>query len=139
MQDNQKTLILLLRTWTNDIGGIYDYSTKAVKVIKDNVERTPFILTNEKKFKNNIYSNNNLEKLLKINEEKKNDSFHIIYIKKPNRSFMTKICQYKNHKHKKDRLFKKLNSSSAINDKKNPKSCRLTPVSTISKPIMHTP
>ena len=48
---------------------------------------------------------------------------------------MTKICQYKNHKPKKDRLFKKLNSSSAINDKKNPKSCRLTPVSTISKPI----
>ena len=108
---------------------------KSKKVIKDNVERTPFILTNEKKFKNNIYSNNNLEKLLKINEEKKNDSFHIIYIKKPNRSFMTKICQYKNHKPKKDRLFKKLNSSSAINDKKNPKSCRLTPVSTISKPI----
>ena len=24
-------LILLLRTWTNDIGGIYDYSTKALK------------------------------------------------------------------------------------------------------------
>ena len=44
---------------------------KSKKVIKDNVERTPFILTNEKKFKNNIYSNNNLEKLLKINEEKK--------------------------------------------------------------------
>ena len=53
MQDNQKTLILLLRTWTNDIGGIYDYSTKAVKVIKDNVLQSTSVVRD----KNNNFEN----------------------------------------------------------------------------------
>ena len=56
------------------------------------------IPNNLAKENNNIIPDSNLNLLLKQTEEKqRNDSFHINYIKRPNRSFITKICQYKNH------------------------------------------
>ena len=83
---------------------------------------------------NNIIPDSNLNLLLKQTEEKqRNDSFHINYIKRPNRSFITKVCQYKNHTTKKIREFKRLNSSSGRYKKLKPSSNQLTPVSTIPK------
>ena len=62
MQENQKTLILLLRTWTNDIGGIYDYSTKAVKVIKDNVLQSTYVVRDKNNNFENIDQHSNISK-----------------------------------------------------------------------------
>ena len=54
MQENKKILILLLRTWTNDIGGIYDYSTKAVKVITDNIVQSTYVVRDKNNFFDNV-------------------------------------------------------------------------------------
>ena len=62
MLENQKTLILLLRTWTNDIGGIYDYSTKAVKVIKDNVLQSTYVVRDKNNNFENIDQHSNISK-----------------------------------------------------------------------------
>ena len=53
MLDNLKNLILELRTWTNDVGGIYDYSTKAVKVLTDFVGQSTYVVRD----KNNNFTN----------------------------------------------------------------------------------
>lgn len=87
---------------------------------------------------NNIEGNTNshLEFLLKQKEEKaKCASFQMIYIKRPNRSFITKICKYKNQKFKPSKEFKRLNSSLGIYNKQKPNSSRISSVRTaLSKP-----
>ena len=37
MEEYQKILILDIKTFSNDFGGIYDYSSKSVKSITDNI------------------------------------------------------------------------------------------------------
>ena len=87
----------------------------------------------------NQNNNNNLNLLLKSGENEKLDTFHIMYIKRPNRAFFTKICKYKNNKIK-SKEYKKINNSSiaqtsiGIYSKNLPNSSRLTPVTTLIEP-----
>lgn len=60
MIENSKILILLLRTWTNDIGGIYDYSTKAVKVITDYVKESTYVVRDKNNSFKNISQHSNI-------------------------------------------------------------------------------
>ena len=83
------------------------------------------------KNKNEANTSSHLEFLLKQKEEKaKFGSFQMIYIKRPNRSFFTKICKYKSKKSKSSKQVKKLNSSLGIFNKKNPNSVGISPVRT---------
>ena len=76
-------------------------------------------------------TSSHLEILLKQKEERaKFGCFQMIYIKRPNRSFFTKICKYKNKKSKSSKLIKKLNSSLGIFNKKKPNSVGISPVRT---------
>ena len=84
------------------------------------------------KNKNEANTSSHLEFLLKQKEEKaKFGSFQMIYIKRPNRSFFTKICKYKSKKSKSSKQVKKLNSSLGIFNKKNPNSVGISPVRTV--------
>jgi rubrerythrin len=83
------------------------------------------------KNKNEVNTSSHLEFLLKQKEERaKFGSFQMIYIKRPNRSFFTKICKYKSKKSKSSKQVKKLNSSLGIFNKKNPDSVGISPVRT---------
>jgi hypothetical protein len=53
MKKNTKKVDLILRTWTSDIAGIYDYSTKAFKLIKDSIGESTYVV----RFKNNEFDN----------------------------------------------------------------------------------
>ena len=111
------------------------YISKPQKLNKDIIPLDNNIIPNNLIQENNdIIPNSNLNLLLKQTEEKqREDSFHINYIKRPNRSFITKICQYKNQPMKKIREFKRLNSSSGRYKKLKSSSTQLTPVSTVPK------
>ena len=111
------------------------YISKPQKLNKDIIPLDNNIIPNNLIQENNdIIPNSNLNLLLKQTEEKQREnSFHINYIKRPNRSFITKICQYKNQQTKKIREFKRLNSSSGRYKKLKSSSTQLTPVSTVPK------
>lgn len=86
----------------------------------------------------NVIPNTKINFLLQKKQEKnKSDSYHIMYIKRPNRSFITKICKYKNNQKKKTGEFKRLNSSLGKYIKLKPNSSRFTPISTV--PIVNRP
>ena len=106
----------------NQIGINYYYQGK-YKILNNGI-----IVKNLNQFKNNdknpIQINPSLSNKEKFTLVKKNcflpkyqnsqkNSFHIIYIKRPTRSFITKICKYKKIKSKKIKEFKKLNHSSS--------------------------
>ena len=111
------------------------YISKPQKLNKDIIPLDNNIIPNNLIQENNdIIPNSNLNLLLKqIEEKQREDTFHINYIKRPNRSFITKICQYKNQPTKKIREFKRLNSSSGRYKKLKSSSTQLTPVSTVPK------
>ena len=47
MEDEPIFVNLLLKTWTSDIGGIYDYSTKSVITIKDIIAESTYVVRNK--------------------------------------------------------------------------------------------
>ena len=135
----------------NQIGINYYYQGK-YKILNNGI-----IVKNLNQFKNNdknpIQINPSLSNKEKFTLVKKNcflpkyqnsqkNSFHIIYIKRPTRSFITKICKYKKIKSKKIKEFKKLNHSSSTQTTSNigqvckllPNSSRITPMPTIILP-----
>ena len=61
----------------------------------------------------------------KKEDENKKESFHVIYIRRPNRSFITKVCKYKKQNPTKIGEYKRLNSNLGKYNKFNPVSSRL--------------
>ena len=125
---------------------------KLKKENKNKFQVNEYIISKGKKYYNNIKPlNTNIipnniikeDKNINLKNENENlllekpvennhpDSFHVMFIKRPKRSFITKICQYKNQSNKKIKEFKRLNSSSGFYNKKKPNSCRLTPITTM--------
>ena len=121
--------------------GIIVKNVKLKKEEKPKMKMNQFIIARPKNNKDNnnnlnsmikkafipdIYNNKNetdtgshLELLLKQKEERaKLGCFQMIYIKRPNRSFITKICKYKNQNSKSFKQIKKLNSNLGIYNKK---------------------
>ena len=111
---------------------------KRKKVDEHPFKRNEFIISNKKRnytnkrpFKNNAIQNKmmkemnyqkpdpkiNLLLLQKAQKEERRDTFHIIYIKKPNRSFVTKVYKYKDQPNKKSTassgMFSKIRSYSS--------------------------
>ena len=101
---------------------------------KDNKNKNLQLLNNEKTINININS------LYPKFKQVKKDSFQLMFIKRPNRSFFTKICKYKKTKYKKNKSIKKLNHSSSaqttigIGSKNQAYSSRITPMTTLIVP-----
>ena len=80
---------------------------------------------------------NNMNSFIPKFKKVKNDSFQLMYIKRPDRSFITKLCKYKKNKLKKNKEIKKSNHSSSVQttiglfSKNQPYSSRITPMSTL--------
>ena len=112
---------------------------KLKKSNKNKFQVNEYIISKGKKYYNNIkplttniIPNNIIKEDKNINLKNENenlllekpvennhpDSFHVMFIKRPKRSFITKICQYKNQSNKKIKEFKRLNSSSGFYNKK---------------------
>ena len=131
--------------------GIIVKNVKLKKEEKPKMKMNQFIIARPKNNKDNnnnlnsmikkafipdIYNNKNetnagshLELLLKQKEERaKLGCFQMIYIKRPNRSFITKICKYKNQNSKSFKQIKKLNSNLGIYNKKRLNSAGVSPV-----------
>ena len=98
--------------------------------IKQPLQKNLFLIQKEKTTnKPRMINNPFLSKFRKNNS----DSFQVIFIKRPKRSFITKICKYKNIKPKKVKEFKKFGQSSSAHNSigigsKLPNSSRLTPI-----------
>ena len=116
---------------------------KPKKQEKSLFEINQYILSREQQNKNNNnylkLSNTNNKNIIKPNtkpvsellmkkkeEEKTKDSFHILYIRRPNRSFITKVCKYKKQNPIKIKEYKRLHSNLGIYNKINPASSRLS-------------
>ena len=100
MQNNSKILILLLRTWTNDIGGIYDYSTKSIKQITDYVVESTYIVREKSnKFRNEKqHSNIEDDEDLIFFVMKEEEIFKIINFIPKNLELTNDNCIYLNNK-----------------------------------------
>ena len=100
MQKNQKIVIILLRTWPNDIGGIYDYSSKAIKQIKDYVLETTYVVRE----KNNDFRNEPQHSNIKDDNDliffvmKDCETFKLINLIPKNLELTTENCIYLNNK-----------------------------------------
>ena len=101
MIDNNKYLNILLRTWTNDIGGMYDYSSKAIKDITDKVIESTYVVRN----RNNTFENKSQHSeiastsdlLFKAMNDKK-DSFMLVNPIPKNLKLTNENCFYLNNK-----------------------------------------
>ena len=100
MQKNSKIVIISLRTWPNDIGGIYDYSSKSIKQNIDYVVESTYI-TREKsnKFRNekqhsNIEDDDDLIFYVMKDEE----TFKLINLIPKNFELTNENCTYLNNK-----------------------------------------
>ena len=101
---------------------------------KPPLQKNIFLIQKEKTINNPRMINNNNPFLSKFRKNK-NDSFQVIFIKRPQRSFITKICKYKNKIPIKRKEFKKYGQSSSAQNSfglgsKLPNSSRLTPIPT---------
>ena len=100
MQKNQKIVIILLRTWPNDIGGIYDYSSKTIKQIKDYVLETTYVVRE----KNNDFRNEPQHSNIKDDNDliffvmKDCETFKLINLIPKNLELTTENCIYLNNK-----------------------------------------
>ena len=95
-----------------DNGIIVKTLKKMKKVSKQPMQVNQFILRREKKNKNvEVIHNSNVSDFFPKIKKSKNDSFHVMYIKRPKRSFITKVCKYKKPNSKRINEMKKMNSS----------------------------
>ena len=129
-----------------DNGIIVKRLNKLKKEISPVIKLNQIYLSKDDKNKNLQLLNN--EKIININidslypkfKQVKKDSFQLMFIKRPNRSFFTKICKYKKTKYKKNKSIKKLNHSSSaqttigIGSKNQAYSSRITPMTTLIVP-----
>ena len=97
-----------------------------------------FILKKEKKEKNiMVISKNNDNNFLPKFRKSIKDSFQLMFIKRPTRSFITKVCKYKKTKYKKIKENKKIKQTSSVqtsdglDSRIHAYSSRFTPSSTI--------
>ena len=100
MHKNGKIVIILLRTWTNDIGGIYDYSTKSIKQITDYVVESTYIVREKSnKFRNEKqHSNIEDDEDLIFFVMKEEEIFKIINFIPKNLELTNDNCIYLNNK-----------------------------------------
>ena len=132
-----------------DNGIIVKHLTKLKKEISPVIKMNHFLISKDEKNKNlqllnnerNINNNNNnINTFYPSFRHVKKDSFQLMFIKRPNRSFFTKICKYKKTKYKKNKSFKKLNHSSSaqttigVPSKNYAYSSRITPMTTLIVP-----
>ena len=98
-------------------------------------QKNQFLIPKEKTITTSRQLNNNNPFLPKFRKNKE-DSFQVMYIKRPQRSFITKICKYKKIKPKKIKEIKKFSQSSSahnsfgIFNKKPPNSSRINQIPT---------
>ena len=44
MEGEPKVVNLTLKTWTSDVGGIFDYSTKSVQTVKNIISESTYVV-----------------------------------------------------------------------------------------------
>lgn len=76
-------LSLVLKTWTKDIDGIFDYDSNSFKTIDAYINESPYIVRTKNDLINNIYQHSDIQRnlgddlLFKVNNYK-NDCFSLI-------------------------------------------------------------
>ena len=73
MENEPKVVNLLLKTWPNDIGGIFDYSTKSVQTVKNIIVESTYVIRDK--------NNNSIENKQQHSSIQKNNEdllFHVL-------------------------------------------------------------
>ena len=73
MENEPKVVNLLLKTWPNDIGGIFDYSTKSVQTVKNIIVESTYVVRDK--------NNNSIENKQQHSSIQKNNEdllFHVL-------------------------------------------------------------
>ena len=66
MENEPKVVNLLLKTWPNDIGGIFDYSTKSVQTVKNIIVESTYVVRDKN---NNSIENKQQHSSIQMNNE----------------------------------------------------------------------
>ena len=83
MEENPKILILDIKTFSNDFGGIYDYSSKSVKSITDNILDSTYVIRDKNNNFQNINQHSDIPKESDLLFHVLNDSQNIFFLINP--------------------------------------------------------
>jgi hypothetical protein len=83
MEEYPKILILDIKTFSNDFGGIYDYSSKSVKSITDNILDSTYVIRDKNNNFKNINQHSDIPKESDLLFHVLNDSQNIFFLINP--------------------------------------------------------
>ena len=73
MEGEQKVVNLTLKTWTSDVGGIFDYSTKSVQTVKNIIRESTYVVRDK-----NSHSIENIQQQSSIQNNEEDLLFHVL-------------------------------------------------------------